>query len=63
MEPEQSSALQLLFNLPTVDGDRVDILGASDEVFVVQGGSGKVIQSITAALSSQISNPHASYRH
>ena len=54
VEPDQSSALQLLFNLPTVDGDRVEILGASDEAFVVQGGSGKIIQSLAEALSGQI---------
>ncbi len=52
-EPSESSALQLLFNLPTVDGNKVEVLD-SDEIFVVEGGSSKIIQSLAKALSSQI---------
>lgn len=54
VEPEQSSALQLLSNLPTVDGSDVEVLSSSDEVFMVKGGSGKIIDSLAAALSGQI---------
>lgn len=53
VEPENSSALQLLFNLPTVDGNKVEVL-SSDEVFVVEGGSGRIIDSLEASLSGQI---------
>ena len=54
VEPQDSSALQLLFNLPTVKGKKVEVLGNSDERFVVEGGSGKIIDSLSAALSAQI---------
>lgn len=54
VEPDESSALQLLFNLPTVDGKEVDVLGTSDETFVVEGGSGRIINSLVAALAGQI---------
>lgn len=54
VEPSQSSALQLLFNLPTVDGREVDLLGNSDEVFVAEGGTGKLIDRLASALKGQI---------
>lgn len=53
-EPEDSSALQLIFNLPLVEGNEVEILGASDEVFVLEGGSARVTDSLAAALGHQI---------
>ena len=40
VEPESSSALQLLYNLPTVEGDKVTVLAGNDETYVVKGGSG-----------------------
>ncbi|QDL10593.1 FAD-dependent oxidoreductase [Brasilonema octagenarum UFV-E1] len=54
VEPEESSAIQLLMNLPTVDGNKVELLGNSDEAFVVEGGSGRIIDSLAQALSGQI---------
>jgi monoamine oxidase len=54
VEPDESSALQLLFNLPTVEGKEVEVLGASDETFMVEGGSGQIIAALAQALSSQI---------
>lgn len=53
VEPEESSALQLLYNLPTVEGDQAELL-SSDETFLVQGGSSKVIEKLASALSGQI---------
>jgi monoamine oxidase len=54
VEPDESSALQLLFNLPTVEGKAVEVLGASDETFMVEGGSERIIAALAQALSSQI---------
>ena len=54
VEPEDSSALQLIFNLPTVQEDHVEVVGASDETFVVEGGSGQLIQALAQALAGQI---------
>jgi monoamine oxidase len=54
VEPEASSALQLIFNLPTVQDDHVEVVGASDETFVVEGGSGQLIQTLAQALAGQI---------
>jgi monoamine oxidase len=54
VEPNESSALQLLFNFPVVTGDNVDLLGDSDEAFFIAGGTGKLIESLSSALSGQI---------
>jgi len=54
VEPDESSALQLLFNLPLVEGDQVEVLGSSDEAFFVQEGSGRITESLAQALSGQI---------
>jgi monoamine oxidase len=53
VEPQKSSALQLLYNLPSVAGDKVTIV-ASDETYMVEGGNGKIIEGLAAALSGQI---------
>lgn len=57
VEPEASSALQLLFNLPTVDGDSVEVL-SSDETYVMEGGIGRLIDSLADALPGQIRTSH-----
>lgn len=54
VEPEDASALQLLFILPTVEGQQVEILSNSDEVFMMTGGSGQIIAGLAEALSDQI---------
>lgn len=54
VEPQESSALQLIFSLPTVDGQKVEVVGASDEIFVVEGGSGRIIDELETALAGQI---------
>lgn len=54
VEPAQASAIELLFNLPTVDGDRVEVLGGSDERFVIDGGSSALIDAIAAAHADRI---------
>ncbi|MGL6340677.1 MAG: FAD-dependent oxidoreductase [Waterburya sp.] len=53
VEPQESSALQLIYNLPTVEKEEVEIL-ASDETYMVQGGNGKIIDSLAEELSGQI---------
>jgi monoamine oxidase len=54
VEPAESSALQLIALLPTVDGQRVDVLGATDEAFVVQGGSARIAEALAARLAGRI---------
>ena len=54
VEPDASSALQLLFNLPTVEGKDVEVLGASDETSMVEGGSGQIIAALAQALSRPV---------
>ena len=46
VEPEASSSLQLLFNLPVVDGREVEVLSLSDETFTIRGGNGLLIERI-----------------
>ena len=47
-EPEEASALELLFNLPTVDGRRVHRLTKSDERYLISGGTDQVAKALTA---------------
>jgi len=54
VEPARASALELLFNLPTVDGQRTEILSSSDERFLMQGGSGALIDAMVARLGDRI---------
>ncbi|MBO9714234.1 FAD-dependent oxidoreductase [Sphingomonas sp.] len=53
-EPEDSSAMSFLFNLPTVEGERFEILGQSDEHYVIQGGSGALPEAIAEAHRDRI---------
>jgi len=55
VEPEQSSGIQLIFNLPTVHGERADVLGGSDEKYVMEGGSGALVAAMTAKYRDRIS--------
>lgn len=54
VEPSQSSALQLLFTLPTVDGRAVEATGSSDQRFCVRGGSSRFTTAFAARLHGQI---------
>lgn len=45
-EPQDASALELLFNLPTVDGSRLTRLSLSDERYLIEGGAGQVAQRL-----------------
>ncbi|OYX52513.1 MAG: hypothetical protein B7Y97_01905 [Sphingomonas sp. 32-66-10] len=53
-EPDATSALSLLFNLPTVNGERADILGGSDERYAIAGGSSTLIDALAARHAAQI---------
>lgn len=54
VEPRHASALQLIFELPTVEGTRVDLLGASDEKFMVEGGNDRIVSGLEKALKGRI---------
>ncbi|QDX27277.1 FAD-dependent oxidoreductase [Sphingomonas suaedae] len=53
-EPDATSALSLIFNLPTVNGARADVLGGSDERYMIDGGSGALIDALAARHAAQI---------
>lgn len=53
-EPGDASALQLIFNLPTVKGEHVEILAGSDERYVIAGGSGRLAGAIADAHRDRI---------
>ena len=54
VEPDASSALQLIRNLPTVDGQRVDVLGNGDKTSVTKGGNARIIKGLVKSLNGQI---------
>ncbi|NJA04133.1 NAD(P)-binding protein [Methylococcaceae bacterium WWC4] len=53
-ETSQASALQLIDILPVVDGQAVDLLSYSDEVYAVVGGSARITDALARALAGQI---------
>ncbi len=50
VEPESSSTLHLLYNLTTVEENKVTVLAGNDETYVVKGGINKITESLAAAL-------------
>ena len=54
VEPAQASALELVFNLPSVEGRRIDVLSRSDERFVMAGGSSTLVEAMGKRLASRI---------
>ena len=53
-EPNEASALELLFNLPTVDGHRVSRISSSDERYLVSGGTAQVAAALAAEHQADI---------
>ncbi|MGF1518389.1 MAG: flavin monoamine oxidase family protein [Nodosilinea sp.] len=53
VEAYESSALQLLFNLPQVRNHRAEPLVA-DELFLVKGGTGQIPQALAARLENSV---------
>ncbi|MES2339374.1 MAG: NAD(P)/FAD-dependent oxidoreductase [Pseudomonadota bacterium] len=54
VEPAQASALELVFNLPSVEGRRIDVLSRSDERFQIAGGSSALVAAMTKRLAARI---------
>lgn len=54
VEPAYASAVELVFNLPTVEGDRIEVLGESDERYVMQGGSSSLVEAMTDHYADRI---------
>jgi monoamine oxidase len=54
VEPELASAIELIFNLPTVDGERFEVLGGSDERYVIEGGSSTLSDAMAAKYAGSI---------
>jgi monoamine oxidase len=53
-ETSESSCLQLIFILPQVNGNAVDLLSYSDETYAVVGGSAQITDAIAKTLAGQI---------
>lgn len=53
-EPGEASALQLIFNLPMVKGEHIEVLANSDERYVIAGGSGRLAEAIADAHPDRI---------
>jgi monoamine oxidase len=54
VEPERASAIELIFNLPTVDGARAEVLGGADERYVIEGGSSALVAAMSAHYADRI---------
>lgn len=53
-EPSTASAIELVFNLPTIDGRRIDVLSRSDERYLMTGGSSSLVEAMAARLAKRI---------
>lgn len=58
-EAVDASALELIFNLPVVDGAHLELIGASDERYVLAGGSGTLIGAMAEDLMPRIATGKA----
>lgn len=58
-EPGQASAIELLFNLPVVDGRQAELISLSDERFILTGGSSSVVKALSEPLLPRIATGHA----
>jgi len=54
VEPAQASALELVFNLPTVEGRRFDVLSRADERYLLAGGSSALVDALAKRMSGRI---------
>jgi len=54
VEPHEASSLVLLYNLPVVDGEEVELLGGSDERYAAVGGSGAITEAMAAFLGDAV---------
>ena len=58
-EPDDVSALELFFNLPAIDTDRVALISGSDERYSLAGGSSTIPRALAAPLMERIRTGHA----
>lgn len=58
-EPEQASAIELLFNLPVVNGEAAELISLSDERYILTGGSSSVVNALAGPLMPRIATGHA----
>lgn len=54
VEPGAASAIELVFNLPAINGRRIDVLSRSDERYLISGGSSALIDAMAARLRDRI---------
>jgi monoamine oxidase len=54
VEPNEASALTLLWNLPTVDGARLTRISLSDERYLVSGGTAQIAARLSEARRDRI---------
>lgn len=54
VEADAATALELMYLAPTVEGGAAEILGESDEAFVVAGGSGRLPRALADALGPRV---------
>ena len=52
--PTRRARSQLIWNLPTVDGEAYEVLGNSDERYVIEGGSQRVTDALAEAHGDRI---------
>lgn len=54
VEPGDASAIELMFNLPVVNGEQAELISLSDERFILKGGSSSVVRALSEPLMDRI---------
>ncbi len=54
VEPDAASAIQLVFNLPTVQGRSIEVLSRSDERYLMAGGSSSLVEAMGKRMANRI---------
>jgi monoamine oxidase len=58
-DPANASAIQLVWNMPAVDGGRPRVISSSDERYVLHGGSGSLVEALVPPLMPHVVMGHA----
>lgn len=58
-EPGEASAVELIWNLPKIEGGALSLISSSDERFVLHGGSSMLVEALYRPLAARIETGRA----
>jgi len=58
-DPDEASAIELIWNLPVIEKDDLKLISSSDERFVLEGGSSTLVEALAGPLAARIETGRA----